>query len=173
VFVFFLLSALYESYIIPFAVLFSLPVGLFGTYLFARIMGIDNNIYMQISVVMLIGLLAKNAILIVEYAVARREKGMTIVAAAIEAATARLRPILMTSLAFIVGLMPLMLSSGVGAAGNRSIGTGAVGGMLTGTIFGVFIIPVLYIIFQTLQEKFSGKNKSDETSVHPVTPALD
>jgi len=169
VFVFFLLSALYESYIIPFAVLLSLPVGLFGTYLFARIMGIDNNIYMQISVVMLIGLLAKNAILIVEYAVARREKGMTIVNAAIEAATARLRPILMTSLAFIVGLMPLMFSSGVGAAGNRSIGTGAVGGMLVGTIFGVFIIPVLYIIFQTLQEKFSGKKKPGEV----VIPALD
>lgn len=174
VFVFFLLSALYESYIIPFAVLFSLPVGLFGTYLFAKIMGIDNNIYMQISVVMLIGLLAKNAILIVEYAVARREKGMTIVAAAIEAATARLRPILMTSLAFIVGLLPLMLSSGVGAAGNRSIGTGAVGGMLVGTIFGVFIIPVLYIIFQTLQEKFGRKKKPGEATErpHPATPAL-
>ena len=174
VFVFFLLSALYESYIIPFAVLFSLPVGLFGTYLFAKIMGIDNNIYMQISVVMLIGLLAKNAILIVEYAVARREKGMTIVAAAIEAATARLRPILMTSLAFIVGLLPLMLSSGVGAAGNRSIGTGAVGGMLVGTIFGVFIIPVLYIIFQTLQEKSGRKKKPGEATErpHPATPAL-
>jgi HAE1 family hydrophobic/amphiphilic exporter-1 len=173
VFVFFLLSALYESYIIPFAVLFSLPVGLFGTYLFAKIMGIDNNIYMQISVVMLIGLLAKNAILIVEYAVARREKGMTIVAAAIEAATARLRPILMTSLAFIVGLLPLMLSSGVGAAGNRSIGTGAVGGMLVGTIFGVFIIPVLYIIFQTLQEKFGRKKKAQITGeTPPATPAL-
>jgi HAE1 family hydrophobic/amphiphilic exporter-1 len=156
-FVFFLLSALYESYLIPFAVLFSLPVGLSGVYLFAKIMDIDNNIYMQISVVMLIGLLAKNAILIVQYAVARREKGMGIVEAATEAATARLRPILMTSLAFIFGLMPLMFSSGVGAAGNRSIGTGAVGGMLVGTVFGVFVIPVLYIIFQSLQERFSGK----------------
>jgi len=162
VFVFFLLSALYESYIIPLAVLLSLPVGLSGVYLFAKIMGIDNNIYMQISVVMLIGLLSKNAILIVQYAVARREKGMHIVQAAIEAATARLRPILMTSLAFIFGLMPLMFSSGVGAAGNRSIGTGAVGGMLVGTLFGVFVIPVLYIIAQTLQDRFSGKAKDDE-----------
>ena len=161
IFVFFLLSALYESYIIPLAVLCSLPVGLSGVYLFAKIMGIDNNIYMQISVVMLIGLLAKNAILIVQYAVARREKGMHIVQAAIEAATARLRPILMTSLAFIFGLMPLMFASGVGAIGNRSIGTGAVGGMLVGTLFGVFVIPVLYIIFQTLQDKFSGKAKDD------------
>jgi HAE1 family hydrophobic/amphiphilic exporter-1 len=160
--VFFLLSALYESYIIPLAVLCSLPVGLSGVYLFAKIMGIDNNIYMQISVVMLIGLLAKNAILVVEYAVARRARGMSIVDAAIEGATARLRPILMTSLAFIFGLMPLMFASGVGAAGNRSIGTGAVGGMLVGTMFGVFVIPVLFIIFQTLQEKISGVKKPDE-----------
>jgi hydrophobic/amphiphilic exporter-1 (mainly G- bacteria), HAE1 family len=156
VFVFFLLSALYESYIIPLAVLLSLPVGLSGVYLFAKIMHVQNNIYLQISVVMLIGLLAKNSILIVEYAVARREKGMKIVDAAIEASIARLRPILMTSLAFIFGLMPLAFSTGAGAAGNRSIGTGAVGGMLIGTVFGVFIIPILYIIFQTLQDKFSG-----------------
>jgi HAE1 family hydrophobic/amphiphilic exporter-1 len=164
IFVFFLLSALYESYIIPLAVICSLPVGLSGVYLFAKIMGIDNNIYMQISVVMLIGLLAKNAILIVQYAVARRETGMNIVEAALEGATARLRPILMTSLAFIFGLMPLMFSSGAGAVGNRSIGTGAVGGMLVGTLFGVFVIPVLYIIFQTLQDKFSGKPKDEEAA---------
>jgi HAE1 family hydrophobic/amphiphilic exporter-1 len=159
IFVYFLLSALYESYIIPLSVLLTLPVGLSGVYLFAKIMGVDNNIYTQISVVMLIGLLAKNAILIVQYAVARRATGMSIVEAAIEGATARLRPILMTSLAFIFGLMPLMFASGVGAVGNRSIGTGAVGGMLVGTLFGVFVIPVLYIIFQTLQDKFSGKAK--------------
>lgn len=171
VFVFFLLSALYESYIIPLAVLFSLPVGLSGVYLFAKIMGIDNNIYMQISVVMLIGLLSKNAILIVQYAVARREKGMDIVQAAIEAATARLRPILMTSLAFIFGLMPLMFSSGVGAVGNRSIGTGAVGGMLIGTVFGVFVIPVLYIIFETLQEKLGGKTNRTK-SADDTQPAI-
>jgi HAE1 family hydrophobic/amphiphilic exporter-1 len=162
IFVYFLLSALYESYIIPLSVLLTLPVGLSGVYLFAKIMSLDNNIYLQISVVMLIGLLAKNAILIVQYAVARREKGMPIVQAAIEAATARLRPILMTSLAFIFGLMPLMFASGVGAVGNRSIGTGAVGGMLVGTLFGVFVIPVLYIIFQTLQDKISGKAKDNE-----------
>jgi len=162
VFVFFLLSALYESYIIPLAVLCSLPVGLSGVYLFAKIMGIDNNIYMQISVVMLIGLLAKNAILIVQYAVARREKGMPVVQAAVEAATARLRPILMTSLAFIFGLMPLMISTGVGAKGNRSIGTGAVGGMLIGTVFGVFVIPSLYIIFEILSEKLSRKGKENK-----------
>jgi hydrophobic/amphiphilic exporter-1 (mainly G- bacteria), HAE1 family len=164
VFVFFLLSALYESYIIPLAVLCSLPVGLSGVYIFAKILGIDNNIYMQISVVMLIGLLAKNAILIVQYAVERREKGMPVIQAAIAAATVRLRPILMTSLAFIFGLMPLMIATGVGANGNRSIGTGAVGGMLVGTACGVFVIPVLYIIFATLQEKFSGKaNESKQT----------
>ncbi|HET7002798.1 MAG TPA: efflux RND transporter permease subunit, partial [Puia sp.] len=156
VFVFFLLSALYESYLIPLAVLFSLPVGLMGVYLFAKILGIDNNIYMQIAVVMLIGLLAKNAILIVEYALERRRIGMTITDAAIEGATSRLRPILMTSLAFIAGLLPLMFASGVGAAGNRSIGTGAVGGMLVGTLFGIFVIPGMYIIFQTLQEKLGG-----------------
>ena len=159
IFVFFLLSALYESYIIPLAVLCSFPVGLSGVYLFARLLGIDNNIYMQISVVMLIGLLAKNAILIVQYAVARREKGMPVVQAAIEASTARLRPILMTSLAFIFGLMPLMIATGVGAKGNRSIGAGAVGGMLIGTVFGVFVIPVLYIVFETIQGKFSGTPK--------------
>jgi len=170
IFVYFLLSALYESYIIPLSVLLTLPVGLSGVYLFAKIMGVDNNIYTQISVVMLIGLLAKNAILIVQYAVARRENGMPIVQAAIEAATARLRPILMTSLAFIFGLMPLMFASGVGAVGNRSIGTGAVGGMLVGTLFGVFVIPVLYIIFQTLQDKFSGKAK-DEESADGTKPA--
>ena len=174
VFVFFLLAALYESYLIPLAVLFSLPVGLMGVYLFAKISGIDNNIYMQIAVIMLIGLLAKNAILVVEYAAERRRNGMSIVDAAIDGATSRLRPILMTSLAFIVGLLPLMFASGVGAAGNRSIGTGAVGGMLVGTLFGVFVIPGLYIIFQTLQEKISGspeqkaekqKKEDEETKI--------
>ena len=116
--------------------------------MFANLFGVQNNIYLQITLIMLIGLLAKNAILIVEFAVARRREGQTIVQAAINGAVARLRPILMTSLAFIFGIMPLMLSTGAGAAGNRSIGTGAVGGMLIGTIFGVFVIPVLFIIFQ-------------------------
>src|SRR5258706_2960006 len=156
IFVFFLLSAQYESYILPFSILLTLPVGLSGAFLFAKIFGIDNNIYVQITLIMLIGLLAKNAILIVEFALERRRKGMAIVQAALEGAEARLRPILMTSFAFILGLLPLMLASGAGANGNHSIGTGAVGGMLIGTSFGIFITPMLFIIFQSLQEKISG-----------------
>ncbi|KGO84816.1 multidrug transporter AcrB [Flavobacterium rivuli WB 3.3-2 = DSM 21788] len=159
VFVYFLLSAQYESYILPFAVLLSLPFGLAGAYLFSIIFKLNSNIYLQISLIMLIGLLAKNGILIVEYALDRRRKGMPIVEAAIEGAIARFRPILMTSFAFIFGLMPLMFASGAGAIGNKSIGTGAVGGMLIGTILGVFVIPVLFVIFQTLQEKISGPAK--------------
>jgi hydrophobic/amphiphilic exporter-1 (mainly G- bacteria), HAE1 family len=157
VFVFFLLSAQYESYVLPLAVLLSLPIGLSGAFLFANLFGVQNNIYLQITLIMLIGLLAKNGILIVEFAAARRREGQKIVQAAINGAMARLRPILMTSLAFIFGIMPLMFSIGAGAAGNRSIGTGAVGGMLIGTIFGVFVIPVLFIVFQTLQERISKK----------------
>jgi len=118
--------------------------------------GITNNIYLQITLIMLVGLLAKNAILIVEFALDRRRQGLPLVQSAIEGAEARLRPILMTSFAFIFGLLPLMLSSGAGANGNRSIGTGAVGGMLIGTILGVFIIPVLFIVFQSLQERITG-----------------
>jgi HAE1 family hydrophobic/amphiphilic exporter-1 len=162
VFVYFLLSAQYESYILPFAVLLSLPIGLTGTYLFARIFGIDSNIYVQISLIMLIGLLSKNAILIVEFALDRRRAGMPIVQAAIEGAEARLRPILMTSFAFIFGIMPLMFATGAGALGNRSIGTGAVGGMFIGTVFGLFAIPVLFITFQLLQEKIRSKRHHDE-----------
>ncbi|MBB5623615.1 HAE1 family hydrophobic/amphiphilic exporter-1 [Pedobacter cryoconitis] len=159
VFVYFLLSAQYESYILPFAVLLSIPFGLAGAYLFSIIFKLNSNIYLQISLIMLIGLLAKNGILIVEFALERRRKGMPIVQSAVEGAVARLRPILMTSFAFIFGLMPLMFSSGAGAVGNKSIGTGAVGGMLIGTILGVFVIPVLFIIFQGLQEKISGPAK--------------
>ncbi|MFA6949131.1 MAG: efflux RND transporter permease subunit [Lentimicrobiaceae bacterium] len=161
-FVYFLLSALYESYLLPWAVLLSLPVGLMGIFVFARIFDIDNNIYMQISMIMLIGLLAKNAILIVEFAATRRAHGMLIITAALEGAKARLRPILMTSLAFVFGIMPLMFSVGAGANGNKSIGFSAVGGMLFGTIFGVMVIPVLFIIFQTIQEKFGGKRVPEE-----------
>jgi HAE1 family hydrophobic/amphiphilic exporter-1 len=157
IFVYFLLSAQYESYILPFAVLLSIPIGLAGAFVFAWLFGVQNNIYLQITLIMLIGLLAKNAILIVEFSVARRRAGESIADAAIDGAVARLRPILMTSFAFILGLVPLMLASGAGAEGNRSIGTGAVGGMLIGTIFGVFVIPVLFIIFQSLQERISGK----------------
>jgi HAE1 family hydrophobic/amphiphilic exporter-1 len=156
-FVYFLLSALYESYLLPLAVLLSLPVGLAGVFVFARLFGINNNIYMQISLIMLIGLLAKNAILIVEFAAARREKGMSIITAALEGSKARLRPILMTSFAFIFGIMPLMFATGAGANGNKSIGFSAVGGMLFGTLFGILVIPILFIIFQTIQEKVSGK----------------
>lgn len=162
IFVYFLLCAQYESYILPLAVLISLPIGLAGVFIFDKIFGVDNNIYTQITLIMLVGLLAKNAILIVEFAVDRRRKGMTIVSAAISGATARLRPILMTSFAFILGLLPLMLSTGVGAAGNKSIGTGAVGGMLIGTIFGIFVIPTLFIVFQSLQEKVSNKSPFDD-----------
>jgi len=156
VFVYFLLSGQYESYILPFAVILSLPFGLAGAYFFSIIFGLNSNIYLQISLIMLIGLLAKNGILIVEFALERRRNGMPIVKSAIDGAVARFRPILMTSFAFIFGLLPLMFSSGAGAIGNRSIGTGAVGGMLIGTLLGVFIIPVLFIIFQSLQEKISG-----------------
>ena len=162
IFVYFLLCAQYESYVLPLAVILSLPVGLAGVFIFDKIFGIDNNIYTQITLIMLIGLLAKNAILIVEFAAERRRRGMRILEAALEGATARLRPILMTSFAFILGILPLMLSFGVGAAGNNSIGTGAVGGMLFGTVFGIFIIPVLFIVFQTLQEKVSSKSPFDE-----------
>lgn len=156
-FVYFLLCAQYESYLLPFAVVLSIPLGVFGAYISTKFLGLENNIYFQIALIMLIGLLAKNAILIVEFAVQRRNKGESIVNAAFNAAKARLRPILMTSFAFILGLMPLVLAKGVGAEGNRSIGTGAVGGMLIGTILGVFIIPILFILFQWLQEKISSK----------------
>ena len=160
IFIYFLLSAQYESYLLPFSILLSLPVGLAGAFLFARLFGVSNNIYLQITLIMLVGLLAKNAILIVEFAIGRRRRGMPIIQAAIQGAEARLRPILMTSFAFIFGILPLMFSSGAGAAGNRSIGTGAVGGMLIGTLIGVFVIPTLFIVFQTLQEKISGPPKS-------------
>ncbi|SFB74133.1 hydrophobic/amphiphilic exporter-1, HAE1 family [Zunongwangia mangrovi] len=157
VFVYFLLSAQYESYLLPFSVILSLPLGIFGAYLSTKLMGLQNNIYFQIALIMLVGLLAKNAILIVEFAIQRRRNGESIVDAAIDGAKARLRPILMTSFAFILGLMPLVLASGVGAAGNRSIGTGAVGGLLIGTVLGVFVIPILFILFQWLQEKVGKK----------------
>ncbi|MDU1891317.1 MAG: efflux RND transporter permease subunit [Dysgonomonas sp.] len=169
IFVYLLLAALYESYILPLAVIFSLPVGLSGVFIFLSAFGlsqgITNNIYVQISLIMLIGLLAKNAILIVEYAIQRRQQGMSIVDAAVNGAVARFRPILMTSFAFIFGLLPLAISTGAGAIGNRSIGISAIGGMLIGTLIGVLVIPSLYIIFQTIQDKFSKSsmiNSNDE-----------
>ena len=160
VFVYFLLAAQYESYILPLAVLLSIPTGLLGVFLFINLTGIENNIYVQVGIIMLIGLLAKNAILIVQYAVQRRRSGMDLIASALEASRLRLRPILMTSFAFIVGLLPLIWATGGSALGNRSIGTGAVGGMLTGVLLGVFIIPVLFVIFQALQERMTGKPKA-------------
>ncbi|MBD0823184.1 efflux RND transporter permease subunit [Aestuariibaculum marinum] len=165
VFVYFLLSAQYESYLLPLSVIFSLPLGVFGAFFSTKMMGLENNIYFQIALIMLVGLLAKNAILIVEFALQRRRNGESLIDAAIHGAKARLRPILMTSFAFILGLMPLVLAKGVGAEGNNSIGTGAAGGMLIGTILGVFIIPVLFIVFQWLQEKVSSKPVVIETKV--------
>jgi HAE1 family hydrophobic/amphiphilic exporter-1 len=162
IFVYFLLAAQYESYILPLSVILSIPLGIFGVFLFINLFGIDNNIYVQVGLIMLIGLLAKNAILIVEYAVQRRRAGMDLLASAIEASKLRLRPILMTSFAFIVGLLPLMRANGASALGNRSISTGAAGGMLTGVLLGIFVIPVLYIIFQYLQEKVTGAPKPEE-----------
>lgn len=161
VFVYFLLAAQYESYLLPFSVLLSLPIGLSGAFVFASLFGITNNIYLQITLIMLVGLLAKNAILIVEFALERRRMGMSLAKAAIEGAVARLRPILMTSFAFIFGLLPLMFSSGAGALGNRSIGTGAVGGMFIGTVLGVFVIPALFIVFQSLHERISTHMADD------------
>lgn len=157
IFVYFILSAQYESYLLPLSVLLSLPVGIAGAIGFVKLAGLENNIYFQVALVMLIGLLAKNAILIVEFAIQRRKHGMDLIEAAIEGSRARLRPILMTSLAFIFGLLPLAFASGVGQEGNRSIGMGAVGGMLIGTVLGVFVIPVLFVVFQSIQEKISGK----------------
>lgn len=155
-FVYFILSAQYESYILPLAVILTIPTGILGVYSFIKLAGIESNIYVQVGLIMLAGLLSKNAILIVEYAVQRRRLGASIIDSALEASQLRLRPILMTSFAFIVGLLPLVWSTGASALGNRSIGTGAVGGMLTGVVLGVFIIPVLYVIFQYLQEKITG-----------------
>ena len=166
VFVFFLLAAQYESYIIPFAVILSVPTGILGVFAFIGFKGIDNNIYVQVGLIMLVGLLAKNAILIVEYAVQRRRAGMSLVDSAYEASKLRLRPILMTSFAFIVGLLPLTWAKGGSALGNRSIGTSALGGMLTGVILGIFIIPVLFVIFQYLHEKIGRrKSKTEVTAV--------
>ena len=154
-FVYLLLSAQYESYLLPWAVIFSIPFGLMGAFIFADIADITNNIYLQIALIMLIGLLAKNAILIVEFALERRMTGMSIFNAAVAGAAARLRPILMTSLAMVIGLLPMMLSTGVGANGNRALGTGSVGGMLIGMILQIFVVPALFCVFQAIQEKIS------------------
>ena len=154
IFVYLILAAQYNSYILPWSVMLPLAIG--GIFIFINMLGIDNNIYVQVAMIMLIGLLAKNGILIVEFAKQRHENGMSITEAAIDGAKARLRPILMTSFAFIFGMIPLCLETGAGAIGNVSIGVSAAGGMLTGTLFGVLVIPVMYIIFQRLDEKIGG-----------------
>jgi len=159
-FVYFILAGQYESYLLPLAVMLSLPVGIMGAYICTKLAGLEINIYFQIALIMLVGLLAKNAILIVELSVQHRRSGQSIFVAALEGAKVRFRPILMTSFAFIFGLLPLVLAGGVGARGERSIGTAAAGGLLVGTILGVLVVPLLYIFFQWLQEKISGKPKA-------------
>ena len=169
VFVYLLLAAQYESYWLPFPVLLSLPAGIFGSYFFLWLVGLQNDIYAQVSLVMLIGLLGKNAILIIEIAIQNQAKGKTVLQSAINGGIERLRPILMTSFAFICGLIPLTIASGAGAIGNRTIGTAAAGGMLIGTLIGVFLIPGLYVVFATIDQKFKQKNVNamSATSLNP------
>lgn len=162
IFVFLILCALYESIFVPLAVMLSVPFGLMGSFLFAKMWGLENNIYMQTGLIMLIGLLAKTAILLTEYASARRRQGMTIAQAAVSAAGVRLRPILMTALTMIIGLLPLVFASGAGANGNISLGVGTVGGMIVGTLALLFVVPTLFIVLQTLQEKLMPARKRDE-----------
>ena len=162
IFVFLILCALYESIFVPLAVMLSVPFGLMGSFLFAKMWGLENNIYMQTGLIMLIGLLAKTAILLTEYASARRRQGMTIAQTAVSAAGVRLRPILMTALTMIIGLLPLVFASGAGANGNISLGVGTVGGMIVGTLALLFVVPTLFIVFQTLQEKLMPARKRDE-----------
>jgi HAE1 family hydrophobic/amphiphilic exporter-1 len=166
VFVYMVLAAQYESFLLPLAVILSLPAGVFGTFLLLKMLGLANDIYAQLGLVMLVGLLGKNAVLIVEFAVQKHEQGMTVAEAAIEGAKARFRPILMTSFAFIAGLIPLVVATGAGAVGNRTIGTSALGGMLFGTVFGVILIPGLYYIFAKMEE---GKSLIKNEEFKPLT----
>ena len=158
-FVYLILCAQYESYILPLSIMLSLTLGLFGVYFFVKIWGLSNNIYVQVALIMLIGLLGKNGILIVEFARQRHNQGMKLIEAAIEGATSRLRPILMTSFAFIFGMLPLILEGGAGSQGNHSIGVAAAGGMLVGTLFGIFVIPTLYVIFESLDSSIRKKKE--------------
>ena len=164
VFIYLILCALYESLFIPLAVILSVPFGLAGSFIFAHLWGLENNIYMQTGLIMLIGLLAKTAILLTEYASERRRQGMSITAAALDAAAVRLRPILMTSMTMVFGLLPLALATGVGANGNQSLGVGTIGGMLIGTIALLFIVPVLFIVFQSIEERVMPKRRRDYKS---------
>ncbi|MEJ1238285.1 efflux RND transporter permease subunit [Chryseolinea sp. T2] len=173
-FVYFVLAAQYESFIIPLAVVLSLPVGVFGSFLMLKMMGLENNIYAQIGLIMLVGLLGKNAVLIVEFAVQKRHEGATILNAAIEGARVRFRPILMTSFAFVAGLIPLIIAKGAGAIGNRTIGSSALGGMLFGTIFGVIIIPGLYFIFGSLADgRRLIKHEEEDSLTGDLVRAID
>jgi hydrophobic/amphiphilic exporter-1 (mainly G- bacteria), HAE1 family len=167
-FVYLLLASQYESFLLPLPVILSLPTGVFGAFFFLMLFGLENNIYAQIAMVMLIGLLGKNAILIVEFATLKHREGKTPLQAAIEGATVRLRPILMTSFAFIAGLLPLMFSTGAGAVGNRTIGSASAGGMLFGTIFGVILVPGLYVVFATLAEKFNRGKKEEKALTEDI-----
>ncbi len=173
VFVYLLLCAQYESFMLPLPVILSLPTGVFGAFLFLKLAGLENNIYAQVALVMLIGLLGKNAILIVEFAILRRSQGLSILEAALAGAHSRLRPILMTSFAFIAGLIPLCIATGAGAMGNRSIGTTAAGGMLIGTLFGSLLVPGLYVIFASLSEFGSRKKKKPGKVEKAVEPELE
>lgn len=163
--IYLILVCLYESFLVPLAVILSVPFGLMGSFLFARIFGLENNIYLQTGVIMLIGLLAKTAILITEYASERRRKGMGIIEAAYSAAVARFRPILMTVMTMVIGMLPLMFATGAGANGNNTLGTGVVGGLLVGTIALLFTVPVFFIVFQYLQERYIRPSKHEETDV--------
>ena len=167
-FIYLILSAQYESYLLPLAVILSVPFGLAGCFLFTQLFGHSNDIYMQISLIMLIGLLAKNAILIVQFALERRHLGMAISWSAVLGSAARLRPILMTSLAMVIGLLPMMFASGVGKNGNQTLGAAAVGGMLIGTICQLFVVPTLFVIFQSLQERISPVKFEEEDALEGV-----
>ncbi|NBV14905.1 MAG: hydrophobe/amphiphile efflux-1 family RND transporter, partial [Sphingobacteriia bacterium] len=173
IFVYFVLAAQYESFIIPLAVILSLPAGVFGSFLLIKGLGLANDIYAQVGLVMLVGLLGKNAVLIVEFAVQKQLQGATVLEAAIEGARVRFRPILMTSFAFIAGLIPLVIAHGAGAIGNRTIGSSALGGMLFGTVFGVIIVPGLYYVFGTIANgrkliKDESDSSLSEDFVHEV-----
>ncbi|MBD2714341.1 efflux RND transporter permease subunit [Microvirga sp. STR05] len=170
IFVYLLLAAQYESLLLPLPVLLSLPTGVFGAFLSLKLLGLENNIYAQVALVMLIGLLGKNAILIIEFAEQRRRQGVSVLDAAIEGAVSRLRPILMTSFAFIAGLIPLVIASGAGALGNRSIGTAAAGGMLIGTLFGMVLIPGLYVLFASLEKPKNLDADAEEAEEIPAVP---
>ncbi|MBM4208061.1 MAG: efflux RND transporter permease subunit [Gammaproteobacteria bacterium] len=164
-FVYLLLAAQYESFLLPMPVIFSLPIGIFGALFFLKVMGLENNIYAQIAMIMLIGILGKNAILIIEFAELKHRQGSTVIEAATEAAVLRLRPILMTSFAFIAGLIPLMFASGAGKIGNNTIGSAAAGGMIIGTIFGVIVIPGLYVIFAALADKYRNAGSDEDVDM--------